>query len=326
KAEVARTEIHITAASGEANDSGVTLTDAGDLEFFDNRVKATAGAGCSVVGGDAVCPLTGITQIVVALGDKNDSLSIEATLPPLSFSGGTGTDEVIYAGDVKGGATVTLDGVANDGRGVALDNIAADVEVVDGTFESDTLIAGATGVLLNGSDGDDTLTGGAGNDNIKAAYVEDTGLDLGAFSTQGKDTISCGGGNDQVFADAKDKIASDCEVIGKPAGGDRYAYMGSAGNDTITVGEFVNATVHGLGGNDSISLPGQGNGSLYGDAGNDKLKGSQGFDKFSGGPGNDSINARDKTVDSISCGTGRDSVKADKKDKVARDCEKVSRK
>jgi hypothetical protein len=45
----------------------------------------------------------------------------------------------------------------------------------------------------------------------------------------------------------------------------------------------------------------------------------------SGGPGNDRINAANGQRDRIRCGRGSDRVRADRQDRVAGDCEVVSR-
>jgi hypothetical protein len=47
---------------------------------------------------------------------------------------------------------------------------------------------------------------------------------------------------------------------------------------------------------------------------------------ISGGAGGDTINSRDGKRDRISCGSGRDKVTADKRDRIAKNCERVSRK
>jgi len=83
-------------------------------------------------------------------------------------------------------------------------------------------------------------------------------------------------------------------------------------------------TFRGLGGPDRL-YGGSGNDRLFGGAGNDRLFGGAGRDLLDGGPGNDTITARDKQVDTIRCGRGRDAVIADRKDKVSRDCEIVRR-
>ena len=54
-----------------------------------------------------------------------------------------------------------------------------------------------------------------------------------------------------------------------------------------------------------------------------RIRGGPGRDVLRGGPGNDTLNSRDRSRDSILCGTGRDLVLADRRDRVARDCETV---
>ena len=80
----------------------------------------------------------------------------------------------------------------------------------------------------------------------------------------------------------------------------------------------------GLGGNDRLFGLG-GNDRLLGGSGNDRLVGGSGRDVLLGGSGNDTIEARDKTRDTIDCGTGRDIVIADRIDTVARNCDVVRR-
>jgi uncharacterized repeat protein (TIGR01451 family) len=63
---------------------------------------------------------------------------------------------------------------------------------------------------------------------------------------------------------------------------------------------------------------------LFGYAGNDILIGGPGKDIIDAHTGNDTIYARDKTRDVVRCGPGRDTVTADKIDRLT-NCEKVSR-
>ena len=75
----------------------------------------------------------------------------------------------------------------------------------------------------------------------------------------------------------------------------------------------------GLGGADR--LYGQrGADRLAGGRGNDVLVGGPGRDALSAGPGDDRIDARDGQVDTIACGTGRDTIQQDPIDKRASDC------
>jgi hypothetical protein len=64
---------------------------------------------------------------------------------------------------------------------------------------------------------------------------------------------------------------------------------------------------------------------LCGAAGADRLTGLGGADVFRAGAGNDVLAARDGVADAVACGPGRDSVTADRRDRVNRDCEVVRR-
>jgi hypothetical protein len=64
---------------------------------------------------------------------------------------------------------------------------------------------------------------------------------------------------------------------------------------------------------------------ICGRRGADTINPGEGNDRVAAGAGPDVINARDGYRDVISCGLGRDLVITDRKDKVARDCERVRR-
>jgi hypothetical protein len=64
---------------------------------------------------------------------------------------------------------------------------------------------------------------------------------------------------------------------------------------------------------------------LCGAGGRDRLAGGHGADVFRAGAGDDVLLARDRVVDAVACGPGRDTVTADRRDRVNRDCERVSR-
>jgi hypothetical protein len=135
--------------------------------------------------------------------------------------------------------------------------------------------------------------------------------------------------------------------------------VGTDGPDVIT-GTRAADRLNGKGGNDRIRGLGsgdrlegkRGNDLLVGGLGPDRLSGGAGADQLKGGPGNDildggdggdrviggggndivfaragndRINVRDTKQDTVSCGSGRDTVKADLKDRVNSDCEQVQR-
>jgi len=82
--------------------------------------------------------------------------------------------------------------------------------------------------------------------------------------------------------------------------------------------------ISGGSGNDRLR-GGTGDDRIIGQAGNDSMKGNSGRDSLSGNSGNDRIDARDRQSDRIRCGAGRDTVVADRIDRVGSDCERVRR-
>jgi len=87
---------------------------------------------------------------------------------------------------------------------------------------------------------------------------------------------------------------------------------GTGGGDEIT----------GRGGRDRLDGRG-GADCVKGGKRGDRLRGGQGRDRLSGGAGRDRIDAADGRRDRVRCGPGRDRVIADRKDRVAGDCERV---
>jgi len=141
-------------------------------------------------------------------------------------------------------------------------------------------------------------TGGAGADRLTGGRRTDIIHALG-----GADLVIGGAGRDCLYGEAgadnlQGRAAADYLFGG--AGRDRL--LGQTGGDRIDGG-----------------------------AGNDKLVGGAGADRLSGGGGADLIDAVDPTardrrlVDRITCGAGRDIVRADPRDDVASDCERVVR-
>ena len=150
--------------------------------------------------------------------------------------GGAGSDTADYSSDGNQtiGAHVTLDDVADDGRGSEHDNVHSDVENVWGTVQGDNVLIGdnSDNVFMGGA-GSDTLRGGAGNDTLYGGFEYPpvgndtldggTGLDT-LWGGNGNDTIeardslpdlriTCAGGTDVVNADSTDPHDADCETV-----------------------------------------------------------------------------------------------------------------
>jgi Ca2+-binding RTX toxin-like protein len=132
--------------------------------------------------------------------------------------------------------------------------------------------------------------------------------------TNAADTIFALGGNDVVFGmagnDLLDGGPGDDNLNGGP-GRDRL--KGQKGDDVLTGGD----------GND-VLIGGPGKDKLNGGKGNDTLIGNGGKDSLVGGPGNDTINSRDGVGELVKCGSGKDKVRADKKDRLS-GCESIRR-
>lgn len=142
-----------------------------------------------------------------------------------------------------------------------------------------------------GTNGDDVLRGTKNRDALVGVGGNDR---MTAFG--GNDCISGGPGNDRG-----------------DGGGGKDRLQGQTGHDRMDGGP----------GRDRIK-GGPGNDRLTGGGGRDRINGGNGKDRLNGGGGNDRIKSADKSRDIVKCGAGkRDVVVADRRDRVAKDCERV---
>jgi len=213
-------------------------------------------------GNDTVTGADGDDTVVGAAGSDN-------------LIGGTGTDTVGY-GRRTASVTVTIDGIANDGELGESDNVAVDVENVNGGAAGDLLIGSDANNILNGNDGDDTLIGLGGSD----AFVGGEGIDSVSYE-----------GRTEPVAVTIDGIAND----------------GAAGENDNVGADVENLT----GGTGADSLTGSAaNNALNGGPGADTLNGSAGNDVESGGDGDDRFvqEAAANGADALNGGGGTDTV------------------
>lgn len=158
------------------------------------------------------------------------------------------------------------------------------------------------------------------------------GLNLNARSAGDQDIDVTLTGREHVFLDAKGAAGNDTIIPAPgavvPDGGDSDGGRG----DDLLIAPQNGALLVGGSGNDVLS-GGRSSDGLYGGTGNDRVAGGGGRDRLLGGPGRallsggrgrDSIDARDSTRDGVRCGPGRDSVRADRRDRL-RGCELISR-
>lgn len=264
----------------------------------DKGDRMSGGSGNDVLRGDA-----GKAQVFSNIDDEldggtgNDTLSggggpdrieggpgkdrVEGQTGDDRLNGGPGADFLLPGPDrdtvifdapngATGGASVTIDGKANDGLAGEGDNLQGGVEEIQGTERDDRILVGQV-QFIGGRGGNDTLfgtgtvVGGDGNDTITGSSAAQTILgeagDDQIIAAEGDDNVDGGEGNDII--------------------------AGNAGVDTLL----------GAGGNDRIS----------GGDGDDKLTGGTGLDKLFGDLGNDALNGLDDAPgDELDCGVGAD--------------------
>ncbi|PQA86461.1 cadherin domain-containing protein [Hyphococcus luteus] len=272
----------------------------------------TGGAGDDVQRG-------GAGDDVIAGGAGNDVLRGDAGADALS--GGAGDDR-IYAD----GADTSIDGgegydrvIVQGDEDFAIDMAASNVEQVHGGAGSDAIDAsGATeGVRQYGRDGDDALTGGAGDDVQRGGAGDDViaggdGNDV-IRGDAGADELSGGAGDDRIYADGADTAID---------GGEGYDRVIVQGDEDFSIDMAASNVeqVHGGAGSDAIDASGategvrqygrDGDDALTGGAGDDVQRGGAGDDVIAGGAGDDVIRG-DAGADELSGGAGDDRIYAD---------------
>ena len=149
-------------------------------------------------------------------------------------------------------------------------NVEAEAEVSVGAEAGDdaTVVGRFGGEFDNfseGSEGDDTLSGGAGNDVLRG--------------NEGDDVISGGAGNDELIGGRGDDIVE---------GGDGDDFVGGAKGDDTLLGGAGDDELRGAQGEDNLQ-GGEGNDLLRGGMDSDILNGGAGDDTLAGGRGADTF-------------------------------------
>ena len=320
--------------------------------------SVTAGAGCAQDGDNTVlCPRGGVTQADFALGAGGgagfapDSLTLTEAVPvPVRLTAADDSGARVVYLDPRP-VQVLLDGVANDGPAGRGDQIGPGVDDVTTGDGDDTIRGNAAANTLTGSWGRDRIAGEGGDDTLTLASYNDVGADAVGLETHGTDSASCGAGHDTVYFETADRLTADCEIL-VLVSDSGFGYRSTSSADRI-IADRGPATVRGADGADRLGaargiggvvlIGGAGDDRLAGNAdddrldggsGDDSLVGAEGADRLTGGPGRDSVSGgagadtifvREGFTDTVRCGSGRDTVSADRRDRVARDCERVRR-
>jgi Ca2+-binding RTX toxin-like protein len=259
----------------------------------------------------------------------------EETAPaPDVMDGDAGVDRIDYVFTSEH-VSVSLDGVANDGRDGEGDNVI-DMENVVGGRTSNTITGDAqanrlsVSICCTGAEtppgGDDVIHGGGGADVIGGGRGNDQ-----LFGDDGNDTIWGGGNSDTIDGgkgtdDLRDGGQPGVTIPGGPNPGvDPSQQLGpqgtvEPGDDTLLGGDDADVisardgtdVAHGGGDNDTIALAGTTSApgaAAFGDDGVDDITGSGGpvSVKVDGGPGNDKLQTAANST--ILGGTGDDTIR-----------------
>lgn len=236
----------------ESGATGENDTIASDIENvtgspFADSILGSAAANVIVAGEGA--------DTVAADGGDDVMSGENGDFAPDTYAGGSGTDRIDYykvAEEISSvgfgerhldGVTVTLDGLANDGsrRDAESDNVASDIEIVEGTPGEDRLSGSSAAEELRGDAGDDLLTGRAGTDT----FVGGDGVDTVSYadrSTSVTASLDASTGGDGV-AGENETLPADVEVLVGGSGADTLSSVrsdtrleGGSGSDTLTGG------------------------------------------------------------------------------------------
>lgn len=229
---------------------------------YDDRIFANGGNDqiISYGGDDYIDAGAGNDQIIlyhgsdtVLGGDGDDGITIRSgNTSTRTIDGGAGTDHISYSLSATAIHANMLTGIIT-GEG---QDTVSNVEYIYGSTYGDILIAGNSGIRLDGWNGDDTIFAGAGNDTL--------------IGGAGKDILS--------YANATAGVTVSFATTGAQA-------TGGSGTDTISQfevlrGSAFNDNLKGGTGADTIE-GGNGNDILNGGAGNDTLDGGAGIDTAS---------------------------------------------
>jgi hypothetical protein len=288
----------------------------------------TGGSGADTInagpGNDGSVGGTGISggdgADTIDLGPGDDAY-VAATDPGSdTVTGGTG-DDILAAGNVfPTGATISLDGVANDVEpgDPGINNFGADFETVLGSTLDDTLTGSASDNVIDGQGGNDTINGVGGNDQL-----------LGG---PGDDALNGGDGNDTLLGDTTlnpspgQLISGNDTLVGGngddelKGGSGADVFEGDAGNDTadfsdrfgvsVTLDDVANDGPPSDGDNVKSDVE-----NVIGSPGPDNITGSSAANVVLAGDGADTIDLHgDSARDVVNCGDGVDTFFIDAND------------
>jgi hypothetical protein len=296
--DISRTDVTFAAAAGEVNRVSVRYVPAG-IVFRDAGAPLTAAGGCvQTTAEEVTCSLldgTSSLAITVAVGDADDTVTLDAATPPtqrtgasrdLTVFGGPGADRLAV---LNGDEEPWFDGGAGD-------------DVLTGGAGRDTLVGGSGNDILSGAGRNDTLSGDQLSE-VTPLGSTPAGLPVDSAPV-GNDAIDGGPGRDTVT------------FTGRPAGVTVDLASGTAGTTGVDADALVSVeNVTGTDFADVLLGDGAANSLDGGVGGRDEIRGRGGNDQVftegtgivAGGPGNDYVAPFDAVA---LCGSGTDFLNA----------------
>ncbi|BAZ50193.1 hemolysin-type calcium-binding protein [Nostoc sp. NIES-4103] len=278
-------------------------------------------------GNDSIT--TGAGNDTLYGGDGNDTLNagagndyIDEGAGVNTIDGGTGSDYLeLNLSNYIASLTVTYTSLTNGtvSNGTTFKNIEG-LELYTGNANDTINVSAASYAEINGGDGNDAITSGAGDDTLNGGYGNDsitsgTGDDT-VYGGLGNDTINAGDGDDSIYdgagvdninggsgvdylnldlsyATTNLNVSYTSATNGTVSNGTIFQNIESLALSTGTGNDVINVTVgvayvEGNSGNDSMTT-GAGNDTLSGGFDNDTLNGGNGNDILYGGYGSDSL-------------------------------------
>ncbi len=207
---------------------------------------------------------TDVTSIVLITGSGNNTIDLSGVLAS-AFTGLTSIN-------VQGG----------NGNDVIIGSPDL-ATLIDGQDGDDSVTGGTANDTIMGGDGDDTIAGLGGNDSIDAGDGDDV-----VSGDDGDDTIQAGDGDDIVTGNLGNDSILGGDGLDSLSGNEGLDTLnGNSGADTISGDDGVDFILGG-GGADLISGGLEGD-TIIGNSGSDTMSGDDGADFVDGGNSNDSI-------------------------------------
>ncbi len=311
------------------------VSDPGTLDTFAYSWNVTVDGTVVATGTDPSLsfarPTSGTTIVGLTVTDDDGGQGTATVL----FIGGTSNADTIDLtpttvttnGEQQAINLTTVTAVlisSGDGDDVVTvsDTVTVSVDVFAGAGD-DTVTGGSGDDYLDGGVGNDTVTGGSGNDYLEGGLGDDSllgGEGNDTVTSMGNDTLTGGNGDDDyVILGFSDKVLNESGTDGV----DTINFIAVDEGITLdlsTTGTAQTATDTGhqvtlngtfedvLGSNQADKLTGNAEQNLlFGGGGNDSLDGGTGNDTLDGGDGNDTLYGGEGN-DTLTSGMGNDTL------------------